>query len=204
MIESLKTFDIPLRGIIHIGAHEGQEYEEYLQSGITKMMFFEPIEKNFMSLVRNVPIGGDIHAYCMALGNESGQKNMFVETENKGMSCSVLEPKKHLDQYPWIEFKTKEVVKIELLDNIWFHRKDYNILNIDVQGFELEVLKGSERTLKFIDAIFTEVNRVEMYKDCALIDDIDSFLAFHCFKRVTPDIIDNWGDALYIKNKYLK
>lgn len=191
-------------GVIHVGAHEGQEYQEYLSAGIENMMFFEPVEVNFMRLVHNVPISGKVQAFNMALGNMTGEIDMFIEKENKGMSCSILEPKLHLEQYNWITFKDKERVKIDSLDNISFKRSDFNILNIDVQGYELEVLKGATETLKSIDAIFIEVNKVEMYKGCALIADIDLFLSVHCFNRVADDCYQTWGEALYVKRNFIK
>lgn len=203
MIEQLSKYNIIPRGIIHVGAHEGQEYEEYLAAGIEKMMFFEPLELNFMKLIGHVQVTDNIQVFNMALGNESGHKEMYVESSNQGMSSSILEPKETLKQYPWIVFDKKETVKIDLLDNISYKRRDFNVLNIDVQGFELEVLQGAEFTLNWIDAIITEVNRVEMYKGCALISDIDFYLDKFCFTRVSPDVTENWGEALYIRNKFL-
>jgi FkbM family methyltransferase len=198
-MEDIKEYGITARGVIHVGAHEGQEYEEYLKAGIKNMMFFEPVESNFMNLVNRIPIGGNIHAYNFAIGSKSGIKEMYIESDNKGMSCSILEPCTHLIQYPWIKFDKKETVKMITLDSVKFKRSDYNILNVDVQGYELEVFKGAKKTLKTIDVIFTEVNKQELYKGCAKIDEIDQFLTFHKFVRIKDNCTDTWGDALYIK-----
>ena len=48
----------------------------------------------------------------------------------------------------------------------------------------------------------TEVNRVDVYKNCAKVDELDEFLKSFGFIRVetTWDGI-TWGDALYIKQK---
>jgi hypothetical protein len=95
-------------------------------------------------------------------------------------------------------------VKIDKLDNIEFDRSKYNVLNIDTQGTELDVLNGARETLKFIDIIFIEVNTKEMYKNCCMVNDIDSFLSQYKFKRVLTDYHGgNWGqgDALYLKIK---
>jgi hypothetical protein len=71
---------------------------------------------------------------------------------------------------------------------------------MDVQGYELEVLKGSENTLKGIDYIYTEVNRDELYENNAFIEEIDNFL--DNYTRVATDWSGNtWGDALYIKKR---
>lgn len=200
-LNKLTDYGITPYGVIHIGAHHGLEYSEYLEAGIVDMIFFEPVKSNYEGLLKTLPAMDSIKTFNIALGNESGQKKIFIEQANQGMSCSLLEPEHHLIMYPWITFNDFEVVDIEKLDNIEFNRSLYNILNIDVQGFELEVLKGASETLKTIDAIYTEVNKVEMYKGCALIGDIDNYLQGYGFRRLADNIEHNgrWGDALYIR-----
>ena len=76
----------------------------------------------------------------------------------------------------------------------------YNFLNIDVQGYELEVFKGAFESLKNIDYIISEVNRDEVYENCPHIDELDKYLSQLNFKRVETDWAGNsWGDALYVK-----
>jgi hypothetical protein len=86
------------------------------------------------------------------------------------------------------------------LDNISFDREYFNMINIDVQGYELEVFKGGVNTLETVDYIMTEVNRAEVYENCPLIEELDDFLNKFNFTRVetTWDGV-TWGDALYIK-----
>lgn len=118
-------------------------------------------------MLLNVPLTDNIRAYNVALGDMTGEAEMFVETENNGVSCSLLEPKLHLIQYPKIKFHSIEIVKVDKLDNIEFDRNNFNMINIDVQGYELEVFKGGKDTLNNIDIIYTEVNRDEVaYTPC--------------------------------------
>ena len=49
----------------------------------------------------------DIKLEKYALGNQVGIKEMFVETKNRSMSSSILEPSLHLQQYPEIVFNKK-------------------------------------------------------------------------------------------------
>jgi FkbM family methyltransferase len=140
-------------------------------------------------------------AIQMALGNTTGEVEMFVETANHGMSSSVLEPGSHLESYPQITFDTKEKVKIDKLDNLEFDRSKFNALNLDVQGYELEVLKGAANTLDTINIIFTEVNFAEVYKGCGKLVDIDEFLRGYGFGRFFSHLYESvgYGDAIYIK-----
>lgn len=125
---------------------------------------------------------------------------MYVESANKGQSSSILKPSLHTKQYPHIIFDNKETVKMVKLDDVDFNFTNYNMINIDVQGYEMEVFKGSKLILNHIDYIITEVNRDEVYENCTKINELDNFLLGFNFKRVetTWDGI-TWGDALYVK-----
>ena len=46
---------------------------------------------------------------------------------------------------------------------------------MDVQGYELEVLKGATETLKHVDYVYCEVNRDEVYEGNAYVEEIDEF-----------------------------
>src|SRR5262249_47278212 len=99
-----------------------------------------------------------------------------------------------------IEFLYTMDVPITKLDLLEFDRADFNFINIDVQGYELEVFKGGKETLKSIDYIYSEVNRDELYKNCTMVESLDEFLKNFGFKRVETWLCDTtWGDALYIK-----
>jgi len=50
-------------------------------------------------------------------------------------------------------------------------------LKIDVQGYELEVLKGAERVLQSIDVILTEVNHTELFKGVPLAAELIAWIA---------------------------
>lgn len=191
-------YNLGINGVLHIGAHFGQEFHVYNKLGIKNMMFFEPLSSTFKILQANV----DNRAVLVntALGNMEGEIEMFTETQNSGQSSSILEPDHHLSQYPQIQFTGKEKVKITRLDNFVSESDKYNFINIDVQGYELEVFKGGEQFLKSIDYIMTEVNRASLYKGCAKIEELDKFLGDRGFKRVEINWAgDTWGDAFYIR-----
>ena len=77
-----------------------------------------------------------------------------------------------------------------------------NFLNIDIQGAELLALKSMGNILNNFDYLYLEVNKEEVYKDCALVEEIDEYLDKYNFKRVELEwTFASWGDALYIKNK---
>jgi FkbM family methyltransferase len=198
----ISKYSLSIKGVIHIGAHYGQEYSTYTSIGIENMMFFEPLPDTFNILCSNIEQNENITAYNIALGNVTGEIEMNVETSNQSMSSSILQPHIHLSQYPHIVFNNKISVEIDKLDNIEFDRAKYNFINIDVQGYELEVFKGATNTLSYIEYIMTEVNKDYLYRDCVLVEELDAYLLTFGFKRVdTYWAGGNWGDALYIKLK---
>lgn len=195
-------YNMNIKGIIHIGAHHGDEHNTYLNHNINNLIYFEPIKKNYEILKSR--IGDNFLSYNCALGNFEGEIDMYVENDNRSMSCSILEPKLHLSQYPWIKFTEKETVKINKLDNFNIETDNFNMINIDVQGYELEVFKGSIKILEKIDYIMVEINRDEVYKNCVMVDELSDFLSQFNFTLVESDWAGNtWGDGLYIKNNLI-
>ena len=198
-LKNLKEkYNLNIKGIIHIGGHFGQEMDVYSDLEIKDVVFFEPLPHVFEVLKNNV--GSKSILYNMALGNMEGTIEMNVESANKGMSSSILEPLIHLNQYPHIRFETKETVNIKKLDSFIDTLKGYNFINIDVQGYELEVFKGGSEYLNNVDYIMTEVNRDEVYKGCPMVEELDDYLKVYGFERVeTFWAGGTWGDAFYIK-----
>lgn len=193
-------YKLNIKGVIHVGGHHGQEHSLYTKLKIKNIVYFEPLKKNFQILRNNILDNSIL--YNFALGNYDGKVIMNVESNNDGQSSSILEPHIHLEHYPDIVFDNEEEVEIKMLNNIPLDFNQYNLLNIDVQCYELEVLKGSDRILKFIDYILIEVNKVEMYKNCPLVANIDNFLYNHGFVRKESLWVgDSWGDAFYVKKK---
>ncbi len=198
-LDNLKQkYDLKIKGVLHIGAHVGQEFGTYQRLGIDNVMFFEPVPSTFQRLKENV--GDKAILVNTALGNIIGEVEMFTETVNQGQSSSVLEPEHHLVQHPNIQFTGRQNVAITKLDTFIEHKDKYNFINIDVQGYELEVFKGGAEYLNTIDYVMTEVNRAELYKGCARIEELDAFLGGYGFERVeTTWDGGTWGDAFYVK-----
>lgn len=202
--DAIRRYNMKIRGIIHIGAHYGEEHDDYLRCRVQDIIYIEPGRAAFEELKKRFYTNGHVAIYPYAMGAFNGTAILNTETENAGQSNSILKPKKHLQEHPNITFQgTPEMVEVRRLDDLEFNRLKYNMLMLDVQGYELEVLKGGVETLKSIDYIYTEVNRREMYEDCAQIEDLDGFLSD--FKRVeTKWASENlgWGDSIYKRFKY--
>lgn len=62
----------------------------------------------------------------------------------------------------------------KLLDNSPFAKPDF--IKVDTQGYELEILKGGEKTLAHAEFVLLEVSFLDIYINCPLITDTVSFM----------------------------
>jgi FkbM family methyltransferase len=202
--EIFAKFKIKFNGVIHVGANDGGDLTYNINNNIIYGHYFEPVLSSFKKLEENcvktnLTHGTNFKYYNVALGTEDKNIEMYTETDNRGESSSILEPALHLHLFPHIKFNSKEIVKLTTLDS--FNIIDCNLLNVDTQGYELEVLKGSTKTLQYIDAIYIEVNRAEVYKGCPMIKDIINFV--YPFGFTLEDVSwwegGCWGDGLFVK-----
>ena len=202
----ISTYNLKIRGVIHMGAHLLEEKSFYNSANINNIIWIEgnpSIFEKSKSLLTPFDINHKLYNYII-----SDQDNQEVEFKitNNGQSSSILELDKHSKYYPSIvvqsiiKGKTKKLKSIITENNI--NPTQYNFLNIDLQGVELKALRGYEELLNNVDYIYTEVNVGSVYKENDLIDDIDQYLLEYGFVRVETKMTDSeWGDAFYIKNK---
>lgn len=201
-----KKYNLQISGIAHFGAHLGQEVEEYKSLGVDNIHLFEPQKKIFDELKSKFISESGIHLYNFGLGSENLKVYLNSAPGNYGLSSSILTPEDHFKYYPDIEFKGTEEIEIRRYDEL--NLKNINFLNIDIQGYEIKALEGSTNVLSNeIEYILIEINRKPLYRDSALVSDIDSFLDNYGFLRVSTKWASSkvpWADAFYIKKDKLK
>jgi FkbM family methyltransferase len=200
----LRRFKVRPAGVIHVGAHEGQEAPLYDQFGFGRQVWIEPQPEIFARLKAALPQRPTVRAINIACGEAPGQATMHVLENNKGLSNSLLEPTGHLEEYPKFTRGGTFTVPVARLDDALqaegLSPGDYSTLSLDVQGYELHVLKGAPRTLAAMDAVISEVNTRELYKGCVLLPELDAHLAAAGFVRVLTNLTKHYyGDALYVR-----
>lgn len=191
-----------ISGILQVGAHHGAEYN-ILKNICPNILMFEPQKRVFEILKQNVGNEEQVILENLAVGSTVGTMTMNVEYENGGQSSSLLKPAMHMIQYPGIKFTDTEEVNVITLNEYFKDKKySYNLMTLDVQGYELEVLKGASDILHKVDYILCEVNRSELYHGCPMVEEIDYLLSqFNLKREITSWDGGSWGDALYIKNE---
>lgn len=208
--ELLDRHGLHLRGVIHAGGHLGQEVPLCKKLGAKRVVLFEPVPYTFRAM--KVQWGEDPVVTCvpLALGACAGSVTMLIENSNQGQSSSILEPKLHLQRFPQIQFDGRQLVDMVALDD-WFYPEraalaaEVNMFVLDVQGYELEALKGAKKFLREpgLECMVVEVNREELYKGCAMVEQVDEFLkANGGFERAHTNWVgpgEGSGDAFYVR-----
>ena len=201
--KEFKKYNIFPKGFIQVGAHIGQEVKIFKKlNSEAKIYLFEPQKELFQKLKMQYKNDKYTTLFNLALGDSKQTQTMFKDINNDSQSSSILKPKEHLKYHSYIEFEkdNQEIIYVDTLDSFNIH--DVNILCIDVQGYELNVLKGSKTSLKNIDALLVEINRKELYEGCPHVSEIDHFLKDFDYVRIVTKWWKKtipWGDALYIK-----
>jgi FkbM family methyltransferase len=199
--ELVSKYKINFNGILHVGAHECEEltdYERYISRN--KILWVEALPSK-VELCKNKFPNINIENAIVSDVIE----NVVFNVSNNGQSSSILEFGLHSHYHPNVEYVNSFQGTTSLLKNILSNYDiEYNFLNFDIQGAELKALKGMNEYLFKVDYLYTEVNSDYVYKECALINELDDYLRKFNLIRVETKWTDcKWGDAFYIKSNLI-
>jgi FkbM family methyltransferase len=194
-----------ITGVLHCGAHEGQEAKTYAKLGVSKMIFVEADPDIFERLKVNLSKYQNAIPVNVCLSDSDGEEVEFKRTNNAGQSSSIMDLHLHKQSHPEvhvvdsIELKTKRLDS--LLEELNINVHEFNFINCDLQCAELKALKGLGDKLSYFKYAYLEVNEREMYAGCPLIGEVDAYMKGFGFNRVHTEWSGNhgWGDALYIR-----
>jgi FkbM family methyltransferase len=200
--EIVNKYGLP-KGIIHIGAHLMEERNDYKSQGLYNTIWVEANPKVYSNIEFINNESSNERVFNYAISDEDNKLYEFNITNN-GQSSSILKLDKHKIHHPQIHVSEVINVNSKRMDTLLLENNinidNYDFLNIDIQGAELMALKGFGNLLNNIKYIYTEINTNTLYKDCALVSEIDEYLSKYEFKRVETSMTEfEWGDALYIK-----
>ena len=101
------------------------------------------------------------------LGARDGEEVTFHVMES---GSSVYEEDSPYDRR--VETRT-----LRSLDALLADGPPADFLKLDTQGYELEILRGAEHTLKNVQAVLTEVSLLQINKGAPLLADVTAFMA---------------------------
>lgn len=154
---------------IDIGAYDGQWTLMFRQEfPACRMLMVEGMESKAERLgqIRDAS-GGAIDFRIAVLGAKHGEPVRWVEMDS---GSSALE--EH-SAYPR-DVKTRTLTTLDELLGRDSARVDF--IKLDVQGYELEVLRGAPRAMEQAQAIYLEVSLVPINNGCPLIHEVLRFM----------------------------
>lgn len=169
--------------VLDVGGHHGQftlfALERFADASITT---FEP-QQDGVRTIRTVTAGEPrVTIENFALGAAPGSAELNISKRSDSSSLLPI-GEGQTSAFPGTEAASTETIKVETLDNLVAPEAARPmLLKIDVQGFELDVLRGGEATLQNVDAVFVESSFVELYSGQPLIGEIFEFLTARGFQ----------------------
>ena len=154
--------------LLDVGAHHGWFFHCWLDwCPQAEVYAFEPTTESFKRADELYGADSRVHLFQQGLGAQIGELSLNILADSQ-VSNSFLEP----DQKTWasIEYVTGEIstrrVPVTTLDSFCATKgiPAAYLLKIDVQGYELEVLKGAVGMLPKIDYVFVEAGIQRLYE----------------------------------------
>lgn len=206
----MDRFDLDISGVVHVGAHLGEEALSYSEAGIANVWWIEGNPDIIEALTTHVE-RYDQKVVCALVYDCDDAEVPFHVTNYKSLSSSIFEFGTHRQVSPDVYFVETKSLRGCTLDTIVRNNgiAGCNFLNMDLQGAELVALRGATTLLESIDYVFTEINVDELYKGCARLPEMDAFLGDRGFERVATQMAGaerpgqpnwtGWGDAFYMR-----
>lgn len=197
--------------IIDGGANRGAMTDLFLQQYQSPTIHaFEPIPE-FVSLLKQKFEGrSNVIIHGVAIGAQA--RAVSFNVTNYRSSSSVLTPSALNKGIHGDKMNISQVVEVQQvrLDEVMRSHPEIDLLKLDLQGYELEALKGCGELLGHIKIVTTEIEFVPLYDGQPLFGDIDVFLRSRGFRLLNlyelythPDGQLTAGDAVYVNEKYL-
>lgn len=161
--------------IVDVGAWCGT-WALSMQRFAKNIYCYEPNKVHFECLERNVSTHSHVRVYNQAIGNQEGFVKLTEDSATQNTRVLI----------------EKGETKINMLDTLGLSGVDF--IKIDVEGLEMEVLKGAGKTLENVEYLMVELNgNSERYGSSKR--DIKKHLKSLGFKV----LMKTWPDIVYYK-----
>jgi len=195
--------------LFDVGAHKGSFTKEvYSKIKVNKTYIFEPIPVVFNEILADEFLN-KFSCHNIALSSFVGNAEFYIN-ENMQTS-SLLNFDKSLLSTNNInkDLKSKIIVKTNTLNNFMKAEqiKEIDLLKIDVQGADLDVLKGLEDNIYNVKTIFTEVSFKKIYENSSTFFEVFDYLnnkgfilvdLYPVYRGVNSELLQS--DALFLNS----
>lgn len=203
--------------VADVGAAYGTDSRWHPVENLTQFVTFEPDTRSQDYTTTKKTVN-----FATGLSNEKGQNLLYLTKLPAASSLYPInsEQIQNFATREWHEIVGSTLIELDTLDNCLANRPELkpDFLKVDVEGADLDVLKGGLNTLEnSIMGLQIEVSFIERHKGAPFFRETDAFLQERGFALFIlsrehwlrhnlvygansyPQLI--WGDAVYFLNK---
>jgi len=170
--------------IAYVGANDGKHAIALDEAFPGKIFYLlEPVPDTFETLVKNVAAHQNFHCVNVAAGVNEQQLDMYVDSFSPASSLLPYEDLAS-KEFPFLQTKKTLKVEVKPLDSILREcgAGIIDLLLMDVQGYEDEVLRGANETLKSCKAVISELSLEHLYVGSSTFDSVSQTLVQKGFR----------------------
>ena len=174
--ERIKKQQISVQQIVDIGAAKGQWTRECMQVWPGADYFLiEPRKENQDRLKRLHDEHRQVKYWMGGLGTAPGCMDLYVHDEQSSFFKS---------EFSESAVSSQQRVEIRTLDSFLEEGgiAAPDLIKLDVQGYEIEVLKGAEKCLECTELLLIEVSYREIYENSPLAHEVISWVGARGFR----------------------
>jgi len=165
--------------VLEVGSNEGGFAQRLRRAGYRgRIVSFEPQSEAFAKLESASAADPSWECIRTALGSQAGTATLNVAGNSMSSSLLGMTPR-HATAAPGSGFVATESCAVATLDSLRdevLRADDRVYLKLDVQGFEIEVLRGAAATLDQVAVVDIELSLVPLYDHSPRIDDVLGYL----------------------------
>lgn len=164
--------------VVDIGANRGQFVLAARKwAHMARVVAFEPLNEAATTFRNVFQKDSRVTLHQAAIGPQTGETTIHVSAADDSSSLLPISPLQER-LFPGTNEIRAEIVKVGRLSDYITHEEIVTpaMLKLDVQGYELEALRGCEDLLSRFSHVYAECSFVELYHGQALVDDIIAWL----------------------------
>lgn len=167
-LKSLKKLGYQPKLVLDIGAYEGNWATSFSTIFPEAKILMLEGQKSKKDILQQKSVANKQLEFRIALLGSAEQEVEFNIYET---ASSVL--KEDNETGAKVEIRTLTTLD-QLTINTPFAQPDF--IKIDTQGYELEILKGAEKTMQHAQFILLEVSLIDIYKGCPMVAEVMAFM----------------------------
>jgi FkbM family methyltransferase len=187
--------------VLDVGANEGSFALALRASGYAgRIVSFEPLARVFGKLENRSQLDEKWESLQLAVGLKPETATLNVAGNWASSSLLPMNARHEVAEprSTYIASEQCEVVTLDSLGPPLIELTDRAYLKVDVQGSELDVLRGAEKVLGQVQVIQAELSLLPLYDGAPLLESMVSYLDERSFALlgVTPAFVDGTTGAI--------